>query len=298
VNALTDNRDEFKSYVHQLKIQSPITHVGEFIIWFLMIFIALYEILPIIWMFSTSLRLPGESFELPPSFFPTSWNWENYLNVLTSPQLNYPLFFFNSIKIAGVVTLGVLWTCSMAGFAFARLRYKGRDFLFFLFLASMMVPQQVYVIPLFILIRQFGLIDSHWAIMLPALTSSLGVFLLRQYFLTLPSELMDSAKIDGAGFFRIYWQIMLPLIGPGLSALAILTFLGQWNNFFGPLLFLRDWNKLTLPLALVTLQGYMGSGSRAEVLAAIMLSIVPVLVFFLLAQRYVVRGIALTGLKG
>jgi len=121
---------------------------------------------------------------------------------------------------------------------------------------------------------------------------------MRQYFLTLPSELFDSAKIDGAGTLRVYWQIMMPLVGPGLSALAILTFMGQWNNFFGPLLFLRSWEKLTLPIALVTLQGYMGSGSRAEVLASIMLSILPVLVFFLLAQRYVVEGIALTGLKG
>jgi len=136
------------------------------------------------------------------------------------------------------------------------------------------------------------------ASILPALTSGLGVFLLRQSFLQLPSGLVDSGKIDGAGFFRIYWQVMLPLVGPALSALAILTFLGQWNNFFGPLLFLRSWQKMTLPIALVNLQGYMGSGSRSEVLAAIMLSIVPVLTFFLIGQRYVVQGIALTGLKG
>jgi ABC-type glycerol-3-phosphate transport system permease component len=120
---------------------------------------------------------------------------------------------------------------------------------------------------------------------------------LRQYFLSLPGELIDCAKIDGASFFRIYWQILLPLTGPALSALAIMEFLSQWNNFFGPLLFLRDWNKLTLPIALVMLQGYLGSGDRQVLLAAIMLSTAPVLVFFLLAQRYVVRGIALTGLK-
>jgi multiple sugar transport system permease protein len=273
-------------------------YVGQAVIWALMIAVALYEILPIMWMFSTSLRLPGESFELPPSFFPTSWNWENYINVLTSEQIDYPLFFFNSIKLALSVTLGQIVTCSMAAFAFSRLRFKGRDVFFFLFLASMMVPGQVTVIPVFILIRQLGLIDSHWAIILPGLTSAFGVFLLRQHFMSLPSELMDAAKIDGASFYRIYWGIMLPLVGPGLAALGIFTFLAQWNNFFGPLLFLRSWQKLTLPIALVTLQGYMGSGSRAEVLASIMLSILPVLIVFLFAQRYVLQGIALTGMKG
>jgi multiple sugar transport system permease protein len=139
--------------------------------------------------------------------------------------------------------------------------------------------------------------DTHWALILPSMTSAFGVFLLRQFFMTLPEELMDAAKIDGAGFFRIYWRIMLPLVGPGLSALGVFTFLWSWNNFYGPLLFLRSWDKLTFPLALVTLQGYMGMGNRAHVLAGIMMSIFPVLVFFLLAQRFVIRGIALTGLK-
>ncbi len=280
-----------------LRGRSPAEFVVQSVIWILMIAVAIWEILPILWMFSTSLRLPNKSFELPPSFFPTSWQWENYLNVLRSPQINYPLFFINSLKIGLLVTAGELLTCSMAGFAFARLRFRGSDALFFLFLASMMVPGQVTVIPLFIIVKQLGLIDSHQAIILPALTSGFGVFLLRQYFMTLPSELLDAAKIDGAGFFRVYWRIMLPLIGPGLSALGIFTFLGQWNNFFGPLLFLRSWEKLTLPIALVTLTGYMGSGSRAEILAAIMLSILPVLVAFLFGQRYVLKGIALTGLK-
>jgi len=278
--------------------RSPFYYLGEGIIWILMIFMAVYEMLPIMWLFSTSLRLPADSFNLPPSFLPTSWHWKNYLAVLRSDQIDYPLFFYNSVKIAGLVTIGELLTCSMAGFAFARLRFKGRDALFTVFLASMMVPAQVYVIPLFIIIRKLGMIDSHAAIILPALTGGLGVFLMRQYFMTLPSEMVDAAKIDGAGFFRIYWQVLLPLVGPGLSALGIFSFLGQWNNFFGPLLFLRDWRKLTLPIALVTLQGYMGSGSRAEICASVMLSILPVLIFFLFAQRYVVQGIALTGLKG
>ncbi len=296
-SAAQTDRAPVKTRHSALRGLSLLGLVGQSIIWILMVLIAVWEILPILWMFSTSLRLPSQSFELPPSFLPTSWDWQNYLAVLRSPQINFPLFFINSLKIGLLATVGQLLTCSMAAFAFARLRFRGRDVLFFLFLASMMVPGQVTVIPLFIIIRQLGLIDSHWSLILPALTSGFGVFLLRQYFLTLPGELIDAAKIDGAGFFRIYWGILLPLVGPGLSALGIFTFMGQWNNFFGPLLFLRSWDKLTLPIALVTLAGYMGSGSRAEILAAVMLSILPVLVAFLFGQRYVLKGIALTGLK-
>jgi multiple sugar transport system permease protein len=161
-----------------------------------------------------------------------------------------------------------------------------------------MVPGTVTMIPTFILMRHLSLIDSHWALILPGLSSAFGVFLLRQQFMTLPQELMEAARIDGAGFARIFGQIMLPLIGPGLSALGIFTFLGQWNNFLGPMLYLRSWEKFTYPLAIVNLQGYMGSGNRAHVLAAIMIGVLPVLVCFLVAQRYVIQGIAVTGLKG
>jgi multiple sugar transport system permease protein len=154
------------------------------------------------------------------------------------------------------------------------------------------------MVPTFIIVRNLGLMDSHWALILPAVTSAFGVFLLRQQFMSVPGELMDAAKIDGASFFRIYWQVMLPLIGPGLSALGILTFLGSWNNFLGPLLFLRSWDNFTFPIAIVNLQGYMGTGNRAHVLAGIMISILPSLIVFLFAQRFIIRGIALTGLKG
>ncbi len=275
-----------------------ISSVGEIILWLLLILIALLEFAPVSWIFSTSLRNPSDSFNLPPDFWPTAFHWENYVAVVTSPQISFLRFFWNSVKIAGIVTAAQLLTCSLAAFAFARLRFPGRDALFFTFLSSLMVPATVILIPTFILIRSLGLMDSHWALILPALTSVFGVFLLRQQFLTLPNELMDAAKIDGASFFRIYWQIMLPLVGPGLSALGIFTFLASWNNFVGPLLYLRTWENYTFPIAIVNLQGYMGSGNRAHVLAGVMISIFPTLLFFLLAQRFVIRGIAMTGLKG
>ena len=272
--------------------------IGEAVIWLFLIVMAVIEFAPVSWIFATSLRDPAHSFDLPPDFLPTAFVWQNYLAVIKSPQIKFLLFFWNSVKIALIVTAAQLITCSMAAFSFARLRYPGRSALFFVFLATMMVPATVLMIPTFIIIRALGLLDSHYALILPALTSALGVFLLRQQFMTLPEELVEAARMDGAGFFRIYWQIMLPLIGPGLSALAILTFLGSWNNFMGPLLYLRSWDKFTFPLAIANLQGYMGSGNRSHVLAGIMISIFPVLLLFLLAQRWVIQGIAVTGLKG
>lgn len=272
--------------------------LGEALLWLLLIGIAIIEIAPISWMFSTSLRDPKNSFDLPPDFWPTALHWQNYLAVINSPDIEFMLFFWNSLKIALIVTATQLLTCSMAGYAFGRLRFFGRDILFGLFLASLMVPATVTLIPSFIIIRSLDLMNTHWALILPSVTSAFGVFLLRQHFKSLPEELLDAAKIDGAGYFRVYWQILLPLTGPALSALGIFTFLASWNNFVGPLLFLRDWDKFTFPIAIATIRGYMGSGNQSEVLAGIMISIFPLLVFFLLAQRWIVQGAAITGLKG
>lgn len=269
----------------------------DILVWTLLIIVAIGMLLPILWMFATSLRPPAQSFSLPPSFFPTQWRWENYWNVITSTRIGYPLLFWNSLYLALTVTALQLLTCSLAAFAFARLRFPGRDLLFYIFLAGMMIPGAVTMVPLFMIVRQLGLTDNHLSIILPAATSAFGVFLLRQFFMTLPTELSDAARIDGAGYFTVYWRIMLPLIGPGLSALGVFAFLGNWNNFLFPLLFLSSRDKMTLPLALVSLSGYMGSGSQSEILAAIFMSILPIALFFVLAQRFVLRGIALSGIK-
>ncbi len=273
-------------------------HLGQAVLWLLLVVIALLEFAPISWMFATSLRDPKDSFNLPPDFWPTAFHWQNYVTVIQSPDIEFLLFFWNSLKIALIVTAAQLVTCSMAGYAFGRLRFQGRDFLFGLFLASLMVPSTVTLIPSFIVIRELNMMNTHWALILPSITSAFGVFLLRQHFKSLPEELVNAAKIDGAGYPRIYWQILLPLTGPALSALGIFTFLFSWNNFVGPLLFLRDWDKFTFPIAIATIRGYMGSGNQSEVLAAIMISIFPILVFFLLAQRWIVQGAAITGMKG
>jgi multiple sugar transport system permease protein len=253
--------------------------------------------LPFLWMFSTSLRPIQESFKLPPAWFPTEFHFETYTAVFQSsvPILNFAM---NSVKVTFFVTLGQLITCSMAGYAFARLRFPFRNTLFLLLLASLMVPGQVTIIPVFIIMKQLGLIDNHLSIILPFLTSAFGVFLLRQFFLTLPQDLIDAAKIDGAGPWTTFMRVALPLAGPSLAALTIITFNNTWNNYFYPLIFLNTWEKMTLPLGITALRGYLSSNSASVVMAAVSLAILPVLIIFLVAQQWFIAGITRTGIKG
>lgn len=259
--------------------------------------LAILFVLPFAWMFATSLRSPAESYSLPPKWLPTDWQWDNYKTVFDS---NVPVlrFAFNSAKITFFVVAGQLLTCSLAGFAFARLRFPFRNTLFILLLASLMVPSQVTIIPLFILMRRWGLIDNHLSLILPGLTSAFGVFLMRQFFMTMPQDLLDAAKVDGAGPLTTYLQIAMPLAGPPLAALAILNINATWNAYFYPLIFLNTWEKMTLPLGITALRGYMGNGNASVVMAAVALSILPVLILFLVAQRWIIAGITRTGLKG
>ncbi len=258
---------------------------------------AILMMLPFLWMFSTSLRPIQESFKLPPAWFPTEFHFETYSAVFTS---SVPLvaFALNSVKVTFFVTLGQLITCSMAGYAFARLRFPFRNTLFLLLLASLMVPGQVTIIPVFIIMKELGLIDNHLSIILPFLTSAFGVFLLRQFFLTLPQDLIDAAKIDGAGPWTTFIRVAIPLAGPSLAALTIITFNGTWNNYFYPLIFLNTWEKMTLPLGITALRGYLASNSASVVMAAVSLAILPVLLIFLVAQNWFIAGITRTGIKG
>ena len=252
-------------------------------------------VVPFVWAFSTSLRPSRESFSLPPQWLPTAWDINNYRAVLDS--LPFFAFVFNSFKVAGAITLIQLVTCSTAAFAFSRLNFRGRDGLFYVFLAALMVPQYVTIIPIFVIIRNLQLLDSHLALILPSAFSAFGIFLLRQFFLTIPRDLEDAARIDGAGFFEIYWRVMLPLVAPALVTLTIFSFNFHWNEYFRPLIFLTTWEQMTLPLGLTVLRGYLGTGNTAAVMAGVTMAIAPVLTVFLLFQRYLIEGITLTGLK-
>jgi multiple sugar transport system permease protein len=258
---------------------------------------AILMLMPFLWMFSTSLRPSAESYKLPPAWLPTQWHFENYAAVFES-TVPFVAFAVNSLKVTLFVVLGQLITCSMAGFAFARLRFPGRDVLFILLLASLMVPYQVTIIPVFIIMKNLGLADNHLSLILIGLTSAFGVFLLRQFFMTVSQDLIDAAKIDGAGPWTIFTRIALPLAGPSLSALAIITFNNTWNNYFYPLIFLTSWDKMTLPLGITALRGYLSSGNASVVMAAVALTILPVLLVFLLAQRWIIQGVTQSGVKG
>ncbi|MCE7984294.1 MAG: carbohydrate ABC transporter permease [Caldilinea sp. CFX5] len=258
-------------------------------------FLSLLMVFPFIWMISASLKVPATAFKVPPELWPYEWRFENYAYVLNHPLVPLPRFFLNSLKIATLITLGQLITCSLAAYAFARLRFPGRELIFLILLTALMVPSQITIIPIFIEMRTLKLIDSHAALILPALTSIFGVFMLRQYFLTIPDELEDAARIDGAGPVRIWWQIMLPLIGPALSTLAIITFTSSWNAFFGPLIFLNSWQKFTWPLGVSMLRGQYGQGSVSVIMAGITLGVIPVFVVFLLLQRRMIESIGFTG---
>ena len=251
---------------------------------------------PLLWMFSTSLRPSAESYKLPPQWLPTQFHFENYSAVFQS-DVPIVALFLNSLKITAAVTIGQLVFCSMAGFAFARLRFPGRSLLFVLLLASLMIPNQMTVIPIFLIMKTLGLIDNSLSIILPGLVSAFGVFMMRQFYLTLPQELIDAAKMDGAGAWTVYRRIALPLSGPALSAQGIISFNTTWNSYFYPLIFLTSWEKMTLPQGIALLSGYMQSGNPAVVMAAVSLAILPILLVFVLAQRWIIDAFVHSGIK-
>jgi multiple sugar transport system permease protein len=258
----------------------------------LVIAAALPMVAPFAWMFATSLKSGPHAFDLPPDWVPTEWHVQNYLTLFRS-NVPFATFLWNSLKIASVVTLGQLLTCSMAGYAFAHLRFPGAKGLFPLLLTSLMMPVQVTVIPMFLLMSGLNLVDTNWAVILPLVTSAFGVFLMRQFFLTLPRELIEAARIDGANHFTIFWRIALPLAKPALAALAIITFTNTWNSFFLPLVFLNSWEKMTLPLGMFALSNVYGSGNVSLIMA-----VCPVLILFLAAQRQIISGMVGSAVKG
>jgi multiple sugar transport system permease protein len=251
---------------------------------------------PFLWMISNAFKDQTAIYANPPTWIPSPVILDNFVTAWT--QVPFGLFYLNSLKVAGLVTIGQLVTCAMAAYAFARLRFPGREILFGVYLASLMVPSQVTIIPLYILMRTLGLVDNHASLILPALASAFGTFLLRQFFLTIPRELEEAAIIDGAGLLRVLLSVIVPLSKPALAALTIFTFNYFWNDFFSPLIFLDSPQNLTLPVGLTLLQGQYAGTSPAVMLAGVCMAIMPVLIVFLIGQRYIVEGITLTGLKG
>ncbi len=263
----------------------------------ILLVLGLLMFVPFYWMLVNSVLPRERAFSSgSPEWFPTQITFANYTQVFD--LIPFGMLVLNSLKLTAIITVGSLLTSTLAAYAFARLQFPGRDLLFIILLSALMIPQQVTVIPTFILIRTLGLLDTHEAIYLPALINVFGIFLLRQFFLTIPRDLEDAAKIDGAGHLRILRDVVVPLAGPALSALAIFIALAAWNEFFWPNIFLTSPEKMTIPVGLVMLSGRFGSGSPVVILAALSMIVVPVLVLFVFAQRRITESIAMTGLRG
>ena len=259
--------------------------------------VSLLMAFPFIWMFSASLKIDASVFRLPPELWPYEWRFDNYLEVLAHPNVPVLMFFLNSLKLSVIITAGQLLFCTLAAYSFSRLRFAGRDVLFGLLLTSLMVPIQLTTLPTYILMRNLGLVNTHAALILPDLVGIFGIFLLRQFFMTIPDDLEDAARIDGAGPVRILWQVLVPLVGPGLSTLGIITFNRTWNMFFTPLIFLRDRRLMTWPLGLAILRGEFSEGSLCVQMAGISLAVIPVAILFALGQRFIIESITFTGIK-
>lgn len=249
---------------------------------------------PVIWFVLSSFKDLTDLGSRPPKLFPSHWSFENYTQAFK--MYNYKLYFFNSVLVTTLATLLTLLINSMAAYAFAKYNFRGRDGLFVLTLAMIMIPLQVILIPIYLVVSSLGMVNTYWGMIIPAAATPTGVFIIRQYMLTIPDELLESARIDGAGEFRIFARIMLPLARPALAVVAIFSILWRWNDFLWPLLIAQKEELYTLPVALALLNGQLVVPYNI-VLAMSVMSIIPVLFMFVFMQRQIIQGIAATGMK-
>jgi multiple sugar transport system permease protein len=251
-------------------------------------------LLPFVWMLSTSLKDLSDVFVHPPKFFGKRIAWENYLRV--SDRLSFTIMLKNTAIVAIFIAAGQLITSSMAGFALSYLQFRGRDALFQLFMVAIMIPYHVLLVPMFTMLRDMKLLGSLWSLILPGLVSPFGVFLMRQSFMTIPRALAEAAKLDGCSPWGIYYRIYVPLSIPAMTTLAIFAFVGTWNDFLRPLIFLTSNDRMTLTLGIYAMQGTFAT-DWGVLMATVTLSLVPVVLLFLCLQDLFVKSVALTGLK-
>ncbi|HOW27796.1 MAG TPA: carbohydrate ABC transporter permease [Elusimicrobiota bacterium] len=270
-----------------------IRFVNRFSLHILLVVFAALTLMPFFWMVSTSFK-GGEILTFPPQWIPKVFTLEWYARLVK--EVNFVLHFKNSFIVSITLTVLNLLLNSMAAYAFAKLRFPGKNKIFAVLMTTMMVPGQITMIPVFLLLKNLGLLNSYWGLIIPATANVFGMFMIRQYMMTIPNDLIESARIDGCSEFRIYWSIILPLCRPVLATLAIFTFMGSWNDFLWPLIVLFREEKYTLPVALANLNGQYPT-SFGLLMAAAVVVVLPVILVFLMAQKYVIRGIATSGLK-
>jgi multiple sugar transport system permease protein len=264
----------------------------------MLILIGLFVGLPLMAVVLVSLNKSGEILRFPPSLLPTTPTLDNYVKLFSQDDLQLPRWLFNSFFVATSTTAAILVVCSMAAYAFARLRFPGRNLLFFLFLITVMLPSQITLIPNFLLMRDLKFLSTYNALIWPGVANVFAVFLLRQFFMAIPKELEEAAVIDGANYWTIFYRIILPLSVSALTATGIFVFLANWNDLFWPLLVTSKTELRTLPVGLTVLNGAFANTDRGLVLASATFGLIPVLIVYLIFQKRIIKGITMTGLAG
>ena len=270
--------------------------VGAIVRYSILIFASLIAVLPFIWMIFASFKTGAEIRQMPPTFFPQAPTLDNYLTIFQDDKLPLGLFYRNSMFIAFFNVSFVLFTSALFGYIFAKFEFKGRTTLFWFIMATMMIPSQVMMIPGYLILVRLGLLNNLWGLIVGSMIDAFGIFLIRQFALSIPNALLEAARVDGASEWRIFWKIVLPQLGPALATLGLLTFMFNWNAYLWPLIVLTEQDKRTLPIIL-NWYSTQHSNQLHLTMAASVLVVIPVLIVFLFAQRWIVRGITLTGIK-
>lgn len=285
--------------VHQRKSGKRILSdsMRMFLVYALLIILGAAILLPFLWTLSSSLKPYGAGIKFPPEFIPKVFVWDNYPKVFR--MIPFMTFFRNSVFVTSMALIGELLSASMVAYSFARLRFPGRNVLFYLVLATMMVPYPVTMVPTFIIFKLLDMVGTYLPLILPPFFGpAFSIFLLRQFFLTINSELDEAAKVDGANEFTIYWRIILPLAKPALATIAIFSFMANWNDFMSPLIYLNNTEMFTLALGVNFLRSFRGGGDLSVQMAASVMFMAPCVILYFIAQRNIVQGIVTTGLKG
>lgn len=270
--------------------------MGKSVVYLILILGTVVTLLPFVWAILTSFKSSSEIARIPPTFFPQHWTTQSYQTIFNDPSVPLARFFFNSLFVS-VMHVGItLFTSSLAGFIFAKYKFWGKNFIFAYILAQMMIPFQIVMIPSYLILVKLHLVNTLWGLIIPSMVDAFGIFLMRQFIDSIPSELMDAARIDGAGEFTIYWRIILPQLGAPLAALGIFSFMAVWNDYLWPLIVITTHERRTLPLLLNWYN--RAHGTRYDLtMAASVLVLLPILLVYVLFQRWIVRGVALTGFK-
>ncbi|GIN71576.1 sugar ABC transporter permease [Bacillus sp. J14TS2] len=297
-NTQNENQKNEFSFITKYKENQRIQELGLRFIYLIIVIVgAIFTLAPIVWMISTSLKTDGAVMIMPPQWVPSPLRFENYLEALNF--MNGGRVYLNTFFISFASILGQIFACTLVGFGFARIKVPGRNFLFILVLTGFMLPPQVTLIPQFIMFSKLNWIDTYLPLIVPEFMGApFLIFLARQFFLTIPFEMDESAKMDGCGYWGIYWRLILPLSKPVIGIVAIQTFMNTWNEFLKPLIFINSSEKYTVALALQNFTADYGMTPWHLLMAASLTALLPCILLFFLAQRYFIQGIVITGVKG